>query len=300
MGTAPTVVMLHGPMCSRKQWIFPIAPEKVRIVAVTRPGYDDSDDIDPRKFEYSMMADIVKAILDKLGIEEFHVIGHSGGGPYAIAVKACLHPQCKRCIVLAGESEYKTNPAVDPVGAQCMGPNGCCGKCGCSLNCALPIGMKCMMGSCCSCKTKYKPAILKKEAKENAQYNLPGDLALQGAHGEEYGAFMMKVMEDAMQGGLKRNGAILDFWVPKKGWDFMDKLKGACQFGPDVEMWTGEKDTTVPVKVAEHNKSLMPGSTVNVVKEVGHTGVGFPVFVEERFASILGAADAPEQARMTE
>lgn len=296
---APTVVMLHGSMMSRKQWIFPTPPKDVRIVAVTRPGYDDSDDIDPRKFEYSMIADIVKDILDKLGIKEFHVVGHSGGGPPAIAVKACLHPQCKRCIVLAGESEYKTKPAVDPVGMKCMGPNGCCGKCGCALNCALPIGMKCMMGSCCSCKTTYTPADLKKQVPENTKYNLPGDLALQGEHGEEYGAFAMKTIEDAMRGGLKRNGAILDFWATKKGFDFIGKLGQSCEFGSDVEMWTGDKDTTVPLKVAEHNKSLMPGSTVNAVKDVGHTGVGFPVFVAERFASLLGE-NAPQQVKMTE
>ena len=61
---APVVVMVHGSMMSRKQWIFPVPPKDVRIVAFTRPGYGESDDIDPNKFEFQMTADIVKAILD--------------------------------------------------------------------------------------------------------------------------------------------------------------------------------------------------------------------------------------------
>eukprot|EP00928_Gymnodinium_smaydae_P091688 TRINITY_DN75417_c0_g1_i1.p1 TRINITY_DN75417_c0_g1~~TRINITY_DN75417_c0_g1_i1.p1 ORF type:complete len:335 (-),score=48.38 TRINITY_DN75417_c0_g1_i1:365-1369(-) len=293
---AQVVVAFHGSMCSRKQWIFPTPLEDVRIVAITRPGYDESDDVDPRKFEFEMMADIVKAVLDSLSVDTFHVMGHSGGGPYAIAVKALMSPRCQRCIVLAGESEYASDPKIDPVGMRCLGPRGCCASCG--LCCMLPIGMKCMMGSCCSCSTTYKEAVLKKDPpKEHLQYNLPGDLEQLGEHGDQYAAFMFKVIQDSMQAGLKRNGAILDFWVPKKGWNFKATLSDSTFPGGDVEIWAGELDKNVPMKVAEHNHSLIPGSKLHVAKGIGHTGVGFPLFVAERVASI-SAVDAPVQDSM--
>jgi len=294
---APVVVAVHGSMVSRKQWIFPRAPKDVRIVAITRPGYDESDDVDPRKFEYEMTADIVKTVLDTLEIDKFHVMGHSGGGPHAIVIKALLSPRCQRCIILAGESEYASNPKIDPVGMRCLGPRGCCGSCG--LCCALPIGLKCMMGNCCSCSTTYRPAILKKDPPpEHYKYNLPGDLEQLGEDGEQYGAFMKKCIEDSMQGGLKRNGAILDFWVPKKGWNFMAKLADGTISGADVEIWAGELDEVVPMKVSEHNRSLIPGSTLHVAKGIGHTGVAYPLFVAERFASL--SSSAPQQAHMSE
>lgn len=286
---APVVVAVHGSNMSRKQWIFPFPPKDVRIVAITRAGYDESDDINPRKFEYEMTADIVKAILAKLSIDQFHVVGHSGGGPHAIAIKALLSPQCQRCIVLAGESEYVTDPKIDPVGMRCLGPRGCCGSCG--LCCFLPCGMKCAFGGCCSCCSAWKEApLMEKPPPEHYKYNLEGDLAQLGDNGDEYACYAMKDMDDTMKGGRKLNGLILDFWAPKKGWNFIPKLSDGTISGADVEIWAGELDTTVPLKVSEHNHSLIPGSTLHVAKGVGHTGVGFPLFATDRFMSLAGKA----------
>jgi len=294
---APAVVCVHGSECSRKQWIFPTPPKDVRIIAISRPGYGESDDIDPGKFEYEMMADIAKAVLDQLSIDKFHVMGHSGGGPYAIAIKALLSPRCQRCILLAGESEYASKPAIDPVGVRCCGPNGCFGKCGIVLCCFFPLGMRIAFGGCCVCCTSYKPSVLQKDVPQKLleSFNEPGDIEQLGENGKEYCAFMIKVMEDAHQNGRKPSGLIIDVWAPKKGWQFADKLSDGTFSGADVEIWAGELDKTVPMNVSEHNHSLIPGSTLHVAEGIGHCGVAYPLMVAQRFASL---AEAPQQSQM--
>merc|ERR1740121_1154027 len=258
---------LHGSFMSRKQWIFPSAPQGARIVAITRPGWDESDDVDPRQFDYSITVDIVKAVLEKLKVDAFHVMGHSGGGPHAIAIKALLSPRCQRCILLACESEYVSDPKIDPVGLQCCGPRGCCGRCG--LCCCLPCSVGCMFGGCCyCCKTAHAETPMPMEPPKQIMSMLKeGDKGLLGDNGDDYMCFLAKVMEDSAQGGLKKNGPILDFWAPKKGFEGGElglRLEESASFGGDVEIWAGELDTTVPLKVSEHNHTLIPGSKLNV------------------------------------
>src|SRR4029450_2646983 len=54
----------------------------VRLVAVNRPGYGESE-ADASTHEWG--AEDVAAVADRLGIERFAVLGMSIGGPYALA-----------------------------------------------------------------------------------------------------------------------------------------------------------------------------------------------------------------------
>ena len=53
--------------------------------------------------------------MDSLGVDKFHVLGHSSGGPCALAVKYLISDRCRKCIVLAGDTEYATNEELDPM-----------------------------------------------------------------------------------------------------------------------------------------------------------------------------------------
>jgi pimeloyl-ACP methyl ester carboxylesterase len=97
------VILLHGTPGSR------LGPHprgavlhrlRVRLIAFDRPGYGKSD-----RFEGRRVADAavdVMAIADAYGLDEFAVVGRSGGGPHALACAALLPERVTRAAVLVG------------------------------------------------------------------------------------------------------------------------------------------------------------------------------------------------------
>ena len=65
------------------------AERGVRHVAYSRPGYGRSGRAEGRTV--ADCAGDVAAVMDSLGVERFHTVGWSGGGPHALAC-AALHP----------------------------------------------------------------------------------------------------------------------------------------------------------------------------------------------------------------
>jgi pimeloyl-ACP methyl ester carboxylesterase len=72
----------------------------IRLISFDRPGYGRSDRHRGRR-----VADVVQdvsAIADALGIDQFAVVGRSGGGPHALACAALLPDRVTRAAVLVG------------------------------------------------------------------------------------------------------------------------------------------------------------------------------------------------------
>jgi pimeloyl-ACP methyl ester carboxylesterase len=95
------VFLLHGTPGSR---VGPLPRSMilhglgVRLITFDRPGYGYSDRLESRQ-----VADVtpdVEAIADALGIEQFAVLGRSGGGPHALACAALLPDRVTRAGVL--------------------------------------------------------------------------------------------------------------------------------------------------------------------------------------------------------
>jgi pimeloyl-ACP methyl ester carboxylesterase len=93
--------MLHGTPGSR---VGPFPKARVlyelgvRLISFDRPGYGGSERLISR-----LVADVVpdvEAIADDLGLDEFAVIGRSGGGPHALACAALLPERVTRAGVL--------------------------------------------------------------------------------------------------------------------------------------------------------------------------------------------------------
>ncbi|MFI9756631.1 alpha/beta fold hydrolase [Streptomyces sp. NPDC051963] len=77
--------------------LFPAAgPLGIRWVSYDRPGYGGSTPLPDRNVA-SVAAD-VRSVADALGIDRFAVMGHSGGGPHALACGALL-PERVLCVV---------------------------------------------------------------------------------------------------------------------------------------------------------------------------------------------------------
>ena len=97
------VFLLHGTPGSRvgprprSQLLHRLG---VRLISFDRPGYGGSDRLPGRRVA-DAAADVA-AIADAFGLDQFAVVGRSGGGPHALACAAFLPERVSRAAVLVG------------------------------------------------------------------------------------------------------------------------------------------------------------------------------------------------------
>src|SRR3954447_21230237 len=81
------------------------AQRGLQHVSYARPGYADSDRHAGRLV--ADCADDVRAIVDELGIERFHSMGWSGGGPHALATAALLPDRVISAATVVGATPHE-------------------------------------------------------------------------------------------------------------------------------------------------------------------------------------------------
>lgn len=102
------VLCFHGMTESRT--IFSNKRSPFRLLCVDRPGYGGSSPPPSDKYSYEQFAKEVELLLKHENISSFEVrgvLGHSSGGPCALAVAHFLN--LGRCILIASDIEY-SNP----------------------------------------------------------------------------------------------------------------------------------------------------------------------------------------------
>jgi pimeloyl-ACP methyl ester carboxylesterase len=105
------VLLFHGTWLSTLAHVGDApADAGVRLVYVDRPGYGYSDDHEGRTLVD--WADDVGAFADALGLDEFAVVGVSGGGPHALACAARLPDRVRAAVVVSGVGPAQDIPAV--------------------------------------------------------------------------------------------------------------------------------------------------------------------------------------------
>jgi pimeloyl-ACP methyl ester carboxylesterase len=106
-GPAVAVFWLHGSpnIGSPPEPLFAAAEANgLRWVSYDRPGYGGSDPHDGRTV--AAAAADVAAIADALGIGRFAVLGHSGGGPHALACAALLPERVIAAVSMSGPAPF--------------------------------------------------------------------------------------------------------------------------------------------------------------------------------------------------
>jgi pimeloyl-ACP methyl ester carboxylesterase len=96
------VVHLHGtPGTAGSVALLEDAARRndVRLLAVSRPGYGRSTTTPPGLVS---VARDVGELASGLGVEEFAVLGVSGGGPFALATAAAMPARVRRVLIAAG------------------------------------------------------------------------------------------------------------------------------------------------------------------------------------------------------
>ena len=106
-GADLAVVWFHGSpnIGEPPQPLFPAAAERgIRFVSYDRPGYATSTEHPGR--DVASAAQDVAAVVDALGIARFAVLGHSGGGPHALACAALIPGRVIAAVDVSGIAPY--------------------------------------------------------------------------------------------------------------------------------------------------------------------------------------------------
>ena len=106
---APPVLLLHQTPRSWREYalVLPILGRRYRAIAMDTLGYGDSARSVDGKVSIERWAGVAVELLDHLGIERAHVVGHHTGGVIAVEI-AASHPERVAGLVLS--STPFTNP----------------------------------------------------------------------------------------------------------------------------------------------------------------------------------------------
>lgn len=94
-GQGPALVLIHGLNGQLRHFTYGVADDlatQYRVVAIDRPGSGYSTRAPDASATLAAQADVVAALIDKLGLGRPVVVGHSLGGAVALAL-AQRHPQ---------------------------------------------------------------------------------------------------------------------------------------------------------------------------------------------------------------
>jgi pimeloyl-ACP methyl ester carboxylesterase len=108
------IFLFHGSPGSRVFAPNPFTTEEfgIQLITVDRPGYGRSDP-QPGRQLLDWTTD-VEALAGSLGIDEFGVMGHSSGGPYALACAYAI-PDRVKCVALISSVAPHGEPFPDPL-----------------------------------------------------------------------------------------------------------------------------------------------------------------------------------------
>ncbi|WP_237221553.1 alpha/beta fold hydrolase [Rothia nasimurium] len=98
-----TALYCHGTPGTGYEALFLDAAARelgIRLIAIDRPGLGASDAVDERAVSTWAEQDVA-AVVEHLQLEEFGVMGFSGGGPHAMAVAAIFPGAVTRLVLLA-------------------------------------------------------------------------------------------------------------------------------------------------------------------------------------------------------
>ena len=110
-GEGPPLVLLHGNGSMIQDFVssglVDMAARQHRVIVFDRPGYGHSTRPRGRVWSPEAQADLLREALDRLGVSQAVILGHSWGASVAVAM-ALNHPQMVRGLVLTSGYYYPT------------------------------------------------------------------------------------------------------------------------------------------------------------------------------------------------
>lgn len=243
----PPVFLFHGTPGSRFDSDPFGSPIGARIITPDRPGYGESSPHPTRRL-VDWPGDVC-TIADHLGIDRFHVVGISGGGPHALVCAALLPHRVISAATVCGVGPLDWEGADEG-----MMPSNVAANEAARTNHEMMFAIGQMMAG----------AIL-------------GDVdaALDMSSGDqpqidrdtmatpEVRAMMRRTLTEAMRQGGDAYVVEMIMFVQPWGFDLAD-------ITVPVRMWHGGVDVNVPLSHAHHLAANMPTATLTVLPEHGH------------------------------
>jgi pimeloyl-ACP methyl ester carboxylesterase len=221
----------------------------LRLVMYARPGYGTSTPR-PGRTVASAATDTA-TVLDHLGAGQFVTMGHSGGGPHALACAALLPDRCLAAASVAGVAPWDAE-GLDVLAG--MGPEN------------VEEFSFAVHGS------ESLTAFLTPQAEELARVDGPGvvaalggllpdvdKLALTGEFGDHVAASFHRAVEAGIAGWHDDDLAFVQPW----GFDLAD-------IRVPVAVWQGAQDLMVPFAHGRWLAAHVPGVTVHLLEDHGH------------------------------
>jgi pimeloyl-ACP methyl ester carboxylesterase len=240
------------------------AGQRVRLIAVDRPGYGLST-FDPAR-TYESGAHDIGELADHLGIDRFAVIGHSSGGPNAAACARFLADRLVCCAVVSGPAPPEAGISNDGV----MRQNRIAQR----LQVMAPGLMRAAWGAGLR-QAQRAPD----KALAYLRRTLPaGDVAVIDRPEVAAGlraAFARPVSRTAGR------AAVQDIQVERRPWGFR-----LGEIATSVHVWHGDADRNVVVANGRYQAKAIPGATLHEMAHEGHW------LMYGRFAEIVDSVTA--------
>jgi pimeloyl-ACP methyl ester carboxylesterase len=120
-GDGEAVLLLAGLGCTAHVYaeLAPHLTDRFRVLALTRRGHGLTDRVS-NGYEIADAAEDALRLLDELGVERAHLVGHSLGGGEVSAVAARHPDRVARVVYLDGAYDWADEPAPEALG----GPAG--------------------------------------------------------------------------------------------------------------------------------------------------------------------------------
>lgn len=240
---------------------------QVRLVCADRPGFGRSTFQAGRRF--TDWPKDVAALADELGLERFAVVGHSGGGPHALACAVALPDRV---------SWVSTVSSVAPPEASNAG-----------LHPAFRA-VNVLMAS----RRAYAPMARSqlKQMRGSTQRWLQMWGRMQPADGELFDRrpdmrdLLVAEMDEGAHQGV--DGIVLEAALYHRDWGFDLRSVSA-----PTSVWHGGRDRQAAVAWAQYLAATIPGATLTMVAASGH----FSTLVDHAQAILAGPGGADGQVR---
>jgi pimeloyl-ACP methyl ester carboxylesterase len=245
------VLYCHGFPASRLEARLGDATARalgIRLIAPDRPGFGASDPSAGRRLG-DWPGDLA-SLADHLGLARFHLLGVSGGGPYALACALALRDRLLGVSIVCGLGELAGSDAVGAMGwPERLGVRFCqnlpgladwvYGRLAGPLFRAHPESIFRLM-------TSQLPA---------ADHAVLGEPATRAS-------ILSSFSEAFRQGG---EGAAQELGIYTRPWDI-----DPTRIGLPVQLWHGEQDSIVPVAMGRAHAAALPACSAHFLPEEGH------------------------------
>jgi len=222
----------------------------IRVIAPDRPGYGLSDPQSGRSFA-DWVTD-VETLANHLDLDQFHVAGGSGGGPYALA--CAIHLPAR---IL---SATLTGSGVPPEQLQQSKGMANGNKFAFFVAKYIPVLLKIALANYAKNVNKHPEKLVEKMLTQLCEWD---QKIITDKIGIVNTSDLILHLQEAFRTGI--DGAYSDMRLISRSWQL-----DLNQLAVPVFLWHGEADTLMPIEPARSFAKVIPGCEAHFIPGAGH------------------------------